>query len=305
MPGGCGTLIVAVNDTDPRRSRAPGGATGSATRLRAHRDELSAAASVAHFAADPRSRWVSGPSFVYAWPTDALCVTAIFGTPTRESVETLVRLFELELHAPAVPHASLIDARRVEGIGPDEFDVFVRYVRRSRDMMGRYVTRLALVRSEGFVGAVTAGFYETLSPPYPLAVFSDIHEAFAWVDGERHEQLLDELVTRVGGLSDLQREIRRAIEARLPEVTLSTVAHDLGLAVRTLQRRLRENSTTFRREVVVVQVSEAERRLVSSEDSVARIAHDVGCGSPQYLSAIFRQARGLSPTEWRARRRTG
>jgi AraC-like DNA-binding protein len=292
-----------MGDADHRRRRVHASAYQSATRLIVH--DLDAAASLAHFAASPHGCWVSGPSFVYAWPTETLCVTALFGTPTRESVESLVRLFALELHSPAVPHASLIDARRVERIGPAEYDVLVRYVERASQMMTRYVTRLALVRPEGFVGAVTAGFYETLPPPYPIGVFSDAAEAFAWVDGERCERTLDELVARAGALPDFQRDLRRAVEARLPEVSLSTVAQDLGLAVRTLQRRLRECETTFRREVVAVQVAEAERRLLGTDDPVAEIAFDVGCGNPQYLSAIFRQATGLSPTEWRARRRAG
>lgn len=263
------------------------------------------AASFADLARDPVGRWLGGPSWLYAWPGPERCLTVLWGEPNDEDLEALVRLFALELSPPAVPHASLIDARRVERIGAPAFEVLIRYVQAHREAMRRYVTRLAVVRPGGFVGALAAGFYETLESPYPVRTFDDLDAAAGWIGAPTSELAgLAALAERLSDVPELVRDLRRVITARLPEVDVETVARDLGTSVRTLQRKLGGHGTTFREEVTRVQVLEAQRRLAGSTLTVSRIAYEVGCSTPQHLSALFRRITGSTPTAWREAQRS-
>lgn len=279
-----------------------GGAEKTDGQRGAERVRLGAtpAASFADFAARPAGRWIGGGSWVYAWPAPERCLTLLWGEPTVEDFEALTRLFAIELRPPAAPHASLIDARRVERVGARAFEVLSAYVQAHREPMTRYVTRLAIVRPGGFVGALAAGFYGAVESPYPVSTFDDVRAAAAWIDAPEGElAALSALAARLSDVPELVRDVRRAITARLPEVEMDAIARDVGVSVRTLQRRLEALGTTFKAERAHVQVVEAQRRLAGSSLSVSRIAYEVGCATPQHLSKIFRQATGHTPTAWR------
>ena len=262
------------------------------------------AASIADFARDPVGRSITGRTFVYAWPTPDLCVTAMFGRPEPADLSALASLYALELRPPAAPHAALIDTRGVEGILPEAFGVIESYVKRHHGDLARWVTRLAIVRPTGFVGALTSGFFATVLPPYPVRTFDALDEALGWVGGEPWiGDLLRERAREALGLSELRRALRGAIEGRLPEASIDALAQDLRLTTRTLQRRLREEGTSFRQELVAVQVRVAQRRLETSDASVTAIAYEVGCSSPQRLARLFREHTGESPSAWRAAHR--
>lgn len=259
------------------------------------------APSVAAFAKDPVGRWVGGASFVYCWPRPDLCATVLFGAPSADDLEALARLFALELRPPAEPHASLIDARRIERVEPRAFEVLTAYVEEQRGAMQRWVTRLAIVRPDGFVGALAAGFYETTEPPYPVQIFADAASALAWLGRDPAiEAAWADAVERMAGAPELLGELARALDARLPEASIERAAQDLGTSVRTLQRRLREHDTTFRERLALAQVAAAKRWLRQTDAPVSRIAYEVGCGTPQQLSRLFRRVTGQTPTAWRA-----
>lgn len=56
--------------------------------------------------------------------------------------------------------------------------------------------------------------------------------------------------------------------------------------------------------IAALRLAEASRRLISTEDRVARIAEDLGFCSSRYFSQVFRRARGISPSAWRERHRS-
>ena len=53
--------------------------------------------------------------------------------------------------------------------------------------------------------------------------------------------------------------------------------------------------------ITALRIDEAARRLHAPDESVARVAADLGFASAGYLSRVFRSAKGCSPSEWRAR----
>ena len=74
---------------------------------------------------------------------------------------------------PAEPHASIIDASRLDGGDAKAFRAAERYMVHFADVLAAWIRRLALVRPSGMGGAIVAGAYDVLPRPYPVEVFDD------------------------------------------------------------------------------------------------------------------------------------
>jgi len=108
--------------------------------------------------------------------------------------------------------------------------------------------------------------------------------------------------------SDLPSSLRRAIAdgLRHGQVGIAEVAREIGLSVRSLQRRLREEGTSF------AAVLDDERRklglaLMAHETSAASVAEQLVFSEPSAFTRAFRRWTGMSPRAWRlgaGRRRT-
>jgi AraC-like DNA-binding protein len=218
-------------------------------------------------------------------------------------VRRLVQVLDVEL-APAKPHASLVDARRLEAADPSAFSVLVRYMQPREKAFGTSVLKQALVRPEGVVGAVVGGFYTLLSGAYPSRAFSDPMQALEWL-GQPEAAAgpllakLNDLVTQATGQSPLLRELHQVMKSKLPDVNLADVAREMGMSERTLQRRLREESTSFQAELNAVQVRMAQALLLETDMKLTAVAVEVGCASLQHFSSLFRKMVGASPSAWR------
>jgi AraC-like DNA-binding protein len=260
-------------------------------------------ASLDAFVADPVGRALVGPSWTYFCAAPELYGIALRGRPNREDIERLTRVLVIELGDAAVPHQSLVDASRVTGVDAGAYDALDGYVREHRDALAVAVTRLALVRPRGMPGAVTAGFYEVVDPPYPTEVFETLELALDWLAPAAALRAEIAAVVATGDGDPLLVQLRAALRERLGgEVELDAIAGDLGVSGRTLQRRLRERDTSFRGELAAARIDEAKRLLRDTGAPITRIALDVGFASAQHLSTAFREAVGVSPSDWRARR---
>ncbi|NMO16007.1 helix-turn-helix transcriptional regulator [Pyxidicoccus fallax] len=217
----------------------------------------------------------------------------------------LVQVLDVEL-APAKPHASLVDARRLEAADPSAFAVLVKYMQPREKDFSTSVLKQALLRPEGVVGAVVGGFYTLLSGAYPSRAFSDPAQALEWlgqpdtVAGPLLSKLND-LVAEATGQSPLLRELHQVMKGKLPEVNLSDVAREMGMSERTLQRRLKEAGTSFQAELNAVQVRMAQSLLMETDMKLTAVAVEVGCASLQHFSSLFRKMMGESPSAWRDR----
>jgi len=228
----------------------------------------------------------------------------LWGRPSPEDIERLVHVLRVELDERRAPHVAVVDARRVEGADPRGFAVMERYVREEHEALGRAVTRLAIVRPDGLLGAITAGFFGVTPPPYPVEVFDDRRRAVEWL-GESGA-ILDDIAAeeqRATGTPPLLRDLRALLEKKLgDDPSLYAVAKALGLSERSLQRKLGEHDTTFQGEVNAVRVRVAKRLLRDTNASLTQIAFDVGCASLASFSALFRRgdrhgAERMAPAE--------
>ena len=259
-------------------------------------------ADLAEFLADPVGRCFAGRCWLYFYPQPGFCGFIVWGHPTQTDLERLVRVLEVELGSPA--HVSLVDARRVEGADPRGFAVLENYVKKHHTALARAVKKLAVVRPDGLVGAITSDFFGIAPPPYPVSLFEDRAQAVRWLGVPDGEALLAELAReeeRAAG-TPLLRDLRTIVETSMRDATLARAAKTLGMSARSLQRRLGDLDTTFQAEVNDARVRTAKRLLRETDASLTQIADDVGCASLASFSALFRRATGDAPSAWRKRR---
>ena len=260
---------------------------------------MEACADLSEFLERPVGRCFAGRTWLYFYAQPGFCGFIVWGRPSQTDLERLVRVLEVELGAPE--HVSLVDARRVEGADPRGFAVLEHYVKSHHEALGRAVKKLAIVRPDGLVGAITSGFFGVTPPPYPVGIFEDRAKAITWLEIPEVGAALVELAReeeRAAG-SPLLRDLRTLVETNLEGATLGSAARSLGMSERSLQRRLGDHDTTFQAELNHARVRIAKRLLRETDASLTRIAHDVGCASLASFSALFRRATGEPPSAWR------
>lgn len=256
----------------------------------------------AAFGDAPIGACVASASFVYYRPRPRLCGFALFGRPDGDELRRLERLLRLELAAGFPAHASLVDARRLEGVDPGAFEALHGYVAANRARLGEQVERLAIVRPVGLTGATVAGFFQVTPPPYPVETFASLPEALAWLSEDA--AVAGEIEAAVGaatGAPPMVAALRRLLDARPGRVDLEGAARGLGLSARSLQRQLQRAGLTYQGEIAASQVRVAQRLLRESELPLTTIAFEVGCATPQHFSHLFRRLVGESPSAWRAK----
>lgn len=245
---------------------------------------------------------MTGRCWLHFYPRIGLCGFAVWGRPTGDDMVSLTRALEVELDQP--PHVSLVDVKRMEALEPNAFKTIEGYVAAHHEVLSRVVTKLALVRPPGLMGAVTAGFFGVQPPPYPVDVFDDVTRALAWLEvGAEFGRVLDEVVAETCGAPSWLAGRRTWIAEHLSKPKISDAARAFGTSERSLQRRLLEHETTFHAEVNLVRIREAQRMLRETDAQLTRIALDVGCGSLATFSSLFRKHTGETPSAWRSRMR--
>jgi AraC-like DNA-binding protein len=102
-------------------------------------------------------------------------------------------------------------------------------------------------------------------------------------------------------LAQVERILRKAL--RTDDAQVDRVARELGLTARSLQRRLKDEGTSFQ-EVRDKVRRELASRYLEDELSMAEISFLLGFSEPSAFFRAFKRWTGLTPLESRARRRT-
>jgi len=230
---------------------------------------------------------------------------ALWGRPGVDDVRRIPLLIDDELGPGVAPHASLCDLRYLEEADAGSFSPLIKYLTSNAEAIGSRLTRVAVVRPGGVLGMIVAGFHDVIGSRYPVQVFEDFQAAAAWVDGA---EIADELDAAIGEAS--QRfaalvRLRRWLDDNIACASLDRAARAIARAPRSLQRDLESARSSFRRELEAARVRRAKRLLAGTDDSLTRIAYEIGCASPQHFSALFRRLSGVSPSAWRTLRRAG
>lgn len=250
---------------------------------------------------DPVGHWTSGEGWLHACTPDAKLSAAVvwggFGAdPCRDLIKCVVAALD---KLPS--HARLVDGRRGSVREPVVFRIVGEYIVRHREALRDRVTKVAIVRPPGLSGAAVEGFFAVVTPPYPVDVFDERGEALRAIECEAHVALLEELEELAGKREapSFVSGFRRAMEDSLLDGKPAALAKKFGLSVRSLQRRLQAEGTSFQRELAIVRVRVAQNKMLETDMPLAKIAAEVGFASPAAFSLVFRRHEGMTPSEWR------
>ena len=202
-----------------------------------------------------------------------------------------------------------------EGPRVQAVDVAVAMLHRIlRQLLGPGWTPLAIYLERP--RPVRAGQFERVfgAPVHYAQDFSGI--VLARVDLDQSNQLAEaalrpyaeQLRATLPGLGDLPmvERVRRLLRAMLAgrRCTASLAAEHLGIARRTLERRLAEEGVTFHALLDEVRTDLARGQLTGSRRSNAEIAELLGFSSSAAFTAWFTNLHDLPPQAWRRRQRT-
>ena len=102
---------------------------------------------------------------------------------------------------------------------------------------------------------------------------------------------------------DFTEQVRWVINNLLStdDCNAGTVAQCMGLSKRTLQRKLRDEQTTFQRQLDRVRAELAISYLQESQFSLTDICELLGFAESAVFTRSFRRWFGVTPSQWRAR----
>ncbi|WAS90041.1 AraC family transcriptional regulator [Nannocystis punicea] len=253
------------------------------------------ATGLAEYRSSPTGSYVVSTSFVVWCADPRFHGMAIWGRPDEPEIRRLCQFLDVEVRPEAMPHASLVDLRRLHSVDPLAFVAFVDYLQARAPLYRELVTC-----------AIVAGFDKIARLSHPLAVHESLGEALAWLGRSDRSNLVEELeeivASAMGERTTVQR-LRRVLVPPLSEVTLESAARRLGLSTRTLQRRLRDEGTSFQAEHAAAQVRAAQALLRDPALTLTTIALEVGASSLANFSTMYRRQTGEAPSEWRRRLR--
>lgn len=120
-----------------------------------------------------------------------------------------------------------------------------------------------------------------------------------------HSRVITRASTDATAVNDpfVARAIAKACRNPGDDLTIETLAREVGCSKRTLQMRvMKELGTTIGDEVARLRLTEALRLLMSTNRSIAEIAHACGFCGASHLGLRLREVYGKTPSEIRAGR---
>lgn len=255
------------------------------------------------FVEEPVGRYVVGRGWLHFCATPSLWGAAVWGRAEPQNLTSLFELVDRTLQR-AGEHVSLLDMRGLEHVDLAGFGLIGRYMSKHRSTLARRVIRHAVIRANGLLGAVVSGSYEIFAAPYPVSLFTELDQALDWldppVDAAARERVV-RLCEGAIGIPSLLTQLHSVLATDLDNAELPRAAATMGISARTLQRRLQELGTSFRAELDVTRIQEAQRRMLHSPAPLTEIAIDLGFSSLQNFSRQFRRVVGETPSAWRQR----
>ncbi|MEA3303259.1 MAG: AraC family transcriptional regulator [Pseudomonadota bacterium] len=115
-----------------------------------------------------------------------------------------------------------------------------------------------------------------------------------------HDQFMIDYLARLDDTS-LQERVRAEIIQQLPDGNIndSSVAEALYMNVRTLQRRLQKEQTTFKSQVTSVRQELANHYIRDSSKGLAEISYLLGFSEMSSFSRAFKRWTGETPSHYR------
>jgi AraC-like DNA-binding protein len=252
---------------------------------------------------NPCWRILRYPGFFCSSPDGKILTLWAVGHTDLASCNQLLEIFAAVERARLGPRRQLVVLRHLDSVSAGAMERFVRYYQEVTTYL-RGVSHEGVVRPGGVAGIFAEGFYRTIKSPTEGRVFTNLHDAAAWV-GVSDEAWLAaaqaEEAKLLASWSKSPEGLDALWEPDYMRLSLSDAAARLALSPRTLQRRLRESNTTFEELRFRATLNRAEELLLIGSD-VKDVSYTLGFSSPSAFSTAFRRARGRSPEQWRSSR---
>ena len=123
--------------------------------------------------------------------------------------------------------------------------------------------------------------------------------------GRLLQQQADERVARLPPAEGVILDVRRALASRVAggDTRIQTIARELAVSARSLQRRLAACRTSYRQLLEMTRKDAAERHLTDSQLSIGEIAYLLGYSEAPAFNRAFRRWHKQTPQAFRERRR--
>ena len=121
------------------------------------------------------------------------------------------------------------------------------------------------------------------------------------------ESHADDIVARLPSRHGVALEVQRALTPRVAggDTRISSLARDLGMSGRTLQRRLAAEGVSFQELLDDARKEAAGRCLSESRLTIGEVAYLVGYSEPAPFHRAFKRWFGVTPERFRQQRRDG
>ncbi len=262
---------------------------------------LRPAASFESYLTEPFGCYVAAANAAAFWANEALSGVALWDHPGDSDVNLVTRALGVDARVARRLHALLLDFRQLQLIDLRCFGALWSTLTSHFRSLGTAVQRRAVMVPPGPAGVVVAELMKLDEQTALVRAFTNPEEALVWTEVADHA-LLDNL-DRIVRVPIFDRSVvagaRRLLD-RDPALPAEQVARALGLSQRTFQRRLREQGTSFQREVNAAHLRIAKRLMRKTDKPLKWIAIESGYASLQHFSASFRAHVGIPPSRWRA-----
>jgi AraC-like DNA-binding protein len=250
----------------------------------------------------PARRCFVGRTFCF-WQVDVRALgTIIWGRPLEDDVAAMIPFFEIGADPRFRGHASFVDGRGIEAIDALAFGKLLSYLAARHHAWTPQIERQAILHPGGLVGALVAGALTVTHARHRYQCFEDSAAAFSFCGVADLEGDVDALRERVLGTPEIVRRVRLALRDNGVMGT-NQLAKALGLAQRTLERRLEQAGTSVRKQREAHVTHRVELLLEGTDLDLDAIAAEVGLSSASHLVSHFRATHGSTPGRWRAARR--
>lgn len=148
---------------------------------------------------------------------------------------------------------------------------------------------------------------EKLAFKTALIRLMNVSDFKSWKDAFEYLEELAKLIfeeqreAQKGKNEDFFETIKDFIKRNLGnDLSLTYIAQNMHYNPAYISRMFRQLSGKKLSEYILDEkINYAKRRLVESDDAIARIAREIGFESPQYFSVVFKKNTGMTPGEYR------
>lgn len=151
----------------------------------------------------------------------------------------------------------------------------------------------------------------------PPVVLNAVRDCFEVVHGQEHPLIrrgscsvvLGHLLQTLGSTTSdsIPDRVAPAVSLMLEDLKadwdLKELAQRCGMGRTNFAATFREETGFSPRDWLLEQrIAQAEDALDHSQESIIAVAHNCGFSTPQYFATVFKRLRGVTPSEWRARK---